>query len=377
MKDFIERSEWDEACLRCIVNVTPIALLVIDDHHVISLVNDEAESLFGYSRKELIGKSVRMLVPPSLSEKLIENYLNLFFPTMTPQEHATGAFLALTKSATEIPVELKARRFDHEGRNFLLFAFVDTTLCKTLQTEIDDCRSELARANMELAEFTYAVSHDLQEPLRKIVSSCQAFVEDHGAQVNTLARRWIDYIVDGAQRMQQMVNDLLALSRIATSGIPLSPVDAMGVARLALANLEASIKESSTNVVLQPLPAILADEHQLIQLFENLIDNAIKYRGPETPRIEIGTDSTRPCEPSQQVFYVRDNGQGIAPEHVERIFVVFQRLHRRGEYSGAGIGLALSKKIVQRHGGKIWVESTQNKGSTFFFALTKPLILMK
>lgn len=367
-----ERDDWNAASLRGIVHVTPVALIIIDDQLVISLVNDEAEALFGYPRQELLGKSVKMLVPPSLCEKLCENYLLVFWSAAPPKEHATTDFRALIKSGVETPVELKVRPVEHAGRKFLLLAVIDITLVKRLQTELQACRSELAHATTELAEFTYAVSHDLQEPLRKIVSSCQAFVEDQGEEVNAIARRWLDYTVDGAQRLQQMIDDLLALSRITTTGTPFSPIDATESARAALANLEHKIKESSTQVFIRPLPPVLADENQFRQLLEYLIDNAIKYRGSETPRIEIGTNSTKSREQNRHVLYVRDNGLGIAPEHAERIFVVFQRLHRRGEYSGTGIGLALSKKIVQRHGGKIWVESTPGKGSTFFFTMTKP-----
>ncbi len=222
---------------------------------------------------------------------------------------------------------------------------------------------DLSRSNAELEQFAYVASHDLQEPLRMVASFTQLLAKRYQGRLDQDADEFIGFAVDGATRMQQLINDLLAYSRVGTRGKPPAPADLNEILGHAEANLHEAIKESSTVVTHEPLPQVDGDQSQLIQLFQNLLANAIKFRGQEPPRIHI---SAQPWEQGWRLA-VQDNGIGIAPEHQERIFAIFQRLHPRDEYPGTGIGLAICKKIVERHGGRIWVESAPGQGATFYF----------
>jgi light-regulated signal transduction histidine kinase (bacteriophytochrome) len=223
----------------------------------------------------------------------------------------------------------------------------------------------LSRSNEDLNQFAYVASHDLQEPLRKVTAFCQMLRDDYGERLDDNARSYIQFAVDGAMRMKTLVQDLLAYSRVEIQGKPLEPTDANDACAEAIENLAVAIAEAGAEVTCEPLPTVNADPVQLKSLFQNLIGNAIKYRGSEPPRIEIrAADSGDEWE-----FRIRDNGIGISPQYFERIFVIFQRLHGREEYSGTGIGLAVCKRIVERAGGRIWVESQEGAGSEFCFTL--------
>jgi len=226
---------------------------------------------------------------------------------------------------------------------------------------------DLKRSNAELEEFAYVASHDLQEPLRMVASFTQLLARRYRGKLDKDADEFIAYAVDGANRMQQLLNDLLAYSRVGTRGRPLVPVDCNSVLAKARANLFMSLEESGAKLSSDPLPMVRGDEVQLVQLFQNLIANALKFRGANPPEIQIATQETD----DSWIFAVRDNGIGIAPAHQQRIFLIFQRLHPRSEYAGTGIGLAICKKIVERHGGRIWVESEPGHGATFYFSLPK------
>jgi signal transduction histidine kinase/DNA-binding LacI/PurR family transcriptional regulator len=225
---------------------------------------------------------------------------------------------------------------------------------------------ELARSNTELEQFAYIASHDLQEPLRMVKSYLQLIRRRYQNQLDEDADDFINFAVDGAERMQALINDLLEYSRVATHGKSFEPTDCSAVLDHTLANLKIAIEESGAVVTYHELPVVLADATQLLQLFQNLISNAIKFRKEEIrPEIHISAKHTS----GQWTFSVRDNGVGIAPEYFERIFIIFKRLHNREAYEGTGVGLAMCKKIVERHGGRIWVKSKPGKGSTFYFTL--------
>jgi PAS domain S-box-containing protein len=226
--------------------------------------------------------------------------------------------------------------------------------------------AELERSNRELEQFAYVASHDLQEPLRMVASYTQLLEHRYRDQLDADAREFIAFAVDGANRMQCLINDLLSYSRVQTRGRPMTAVDSHKPLGRAVANLRMAIEETAALVTNDELPMVMADETQLAQLFQNLIGNGIKFRGSGTaPRIHISAVRRE----SDWVFSVRDNGIGIAPEFHQRIFVLFQRLHTRDDYPGTGIGLAICKRIVERHGGRIWVDSKPGQGSTFFFSL--------
>jgi len=234
-----------------------------------------------------------------------------------------------------------------------------------LEQRVAERTAEMQRSNEELQQFAYVVSHDLQEPLRVVASYVQQLAERYQDKLEAEANELISYALDGAKRMQQLIVDLLAYSRIETTGQEFAPTDCEGVLQRVLGDLRVAIEESGAEVTHDPLPQVMADNVQLGQVLQNLLGNAIKFRSQQPPRIHVSARQ----EGQQWVFSVRDNGIGINPRYAERIFGIFERLHPRTEYPGTGIGLAICKKIVERHGGQIWVESEPGKGAAFFFTL--------
>jgi light-regulated signal transduction histidine kinase (bacteriophytochrome) len=225
---------------------------------------------------------------------------------------------------------------------------------------------ELNRSNEELGQFAYIASHDLQEPLRMVASYTQLLSRRYKGKLDSDADEFIAFAVDGANRMQRLIQDLLAYSRVGSRGKTLLDTSSDAALQQALANLRGAIEDSGALVTHDPLPTVLADQMQLTQLFQNLVGNAIKYQSPGVPRVHI---SAAKNGGTKWDFAVKDNGLGIDPQYFERIFGMFQRLHKREEFAGTGIGLAICKKIVERHGGSISVESQLGQGSTFRFAL--------
>lgn len=243
----------------------------------------------------------------------------------------------------------------------------DITERKQAEIELAQRAADLERSNRDLEQFAYVASHDLQEPLRMVASFVQLLAQEYRGQLGENADEYIDYAVEGAKRMRQIIADLLAYSRVSTHGKPFLPVDCNTVLEEVLASLQLVIEENGGQVAYDGLPAVLGDRTQIYQVFQNLIGNAFKYCSAAPPRIAVGAAPA----PGGKMwrFWVSDNGIGIEPQYFERIFVIFQRLHGRKEYSGTGVGLAICKKIVERHGGRIWVESTPGEGSTFHFTL--------
>ena len=231
--------------------------------------------------------------------------------------------------------------------------------------ELAERAKDLERSNMELQQFAYVASHDLQEPLRTIASFTQVLAKRYGDKLDDKAREFIAFAVDGSKRMQTLINDLLSFSRVGTQGRRLVSVSTDAVLDAVLKNLKRGIEESRAIITRDPLPIVLADELQLSQILQNLIGNAIKFRRNQAATVHIGAERTA----SGWNISVRDNGIGVAPEHSERIFVIFQRLHTKTQYPGTGIGLAICKKIAERDGGRIWLEPTPGGGSTFTFSI--------
>jgi PAS domain S-box-containing protein len=265
--------------------------------------------------------------------------------------------------------------FDSQGR-FTGYRGVgsDITERKLAEAELKRAHDDLAkkaeelqRSNAELEQFAYVASHDLQEPLRMVSSYTQLLGKRYGDKLQGDAQEFMHYIVDGAARMKQLIEDLLAYSRVGTKGKEFKPVPVEAPLRKAITNLRAAIEESSAAVTWDPLPTVDADEMQLAQLFQNLMGNALKFRGSGVPRIHVSAEE----KDGEWHLSVADNGIGIEPQYFERIFMLFQRLHTMGEYPGTGIGLAICKKVVERHGGRIWVSSTAGEGSRFHFTLPK------
>lgn len=236
---------------------------------------------------------------------------------------------------------------------------------KRLRDENRRTQEELARSNRDLEQFAYVASHDLQEPLRMVAMYTQLLAERYQGQLDASADKYIHYAVDGALRMQALVQDLLAFSRVGRTGIDPQEIKSLDVVEIALKNLQSAIQESGAKIRRTDLPVIVADRTQMIQLFQNLIGNAIKFHGPEQPDVRI----TAEREEGNWRFTVQDNGIGIPAKHLDEVFGIFRRLHTRAEYPGNGIGLAICKKIVEQHGGTIWVESQPKKGSDFRFTI--------
>jgi len=247
-------------------------------------------------------------------------------------------------------------------------ALEEQKLRKERQQAQDDLANkveELARSNRDLEQFAYVASHDLQEPLRMVAAYTQLLAERYRGRLDENAEKYVAYAVDGALRMQALIQDLLAFSRLGQNGAVPDSVDCDAVAAGVLRNLRGALDESGGIVHVNELPPVKGNQTQVLQLFQNLLSNAIKFRGKATPVITLSGEK----QGDSVLFRVADNGIGIAPEHLELIFVIFQRLHTRGEYSGNGVGLAICKKIVEQHGGKIWAESKVGAGTTFNFTL--------
>jgi PAS domain S-box-containing protein len=234
-----------------------------------------------------------------------------------------------------------------------------------LEELVKERTAELERSNAELQQFAYVASHDLQEPLRMVSSYLQLLKRRYKGQLDADADDFIHFAVDGAERMRALINDLLAYSRVQMQGKPFELTDGEKMLEITLKNLQQAVEENRAEITHDPLPTVLADELQLVQVFQNLIGNAIKFRGDEPPRIHVSAKR----EGNEWVFSVRDNGIGIEPQYAEKIFGIFQRVYDKVEYPGTGIGLAICKRIVERHGGHIWVGSEPGKGSTFYFTL--------
>lgn len=241
-----------------------------------------------------------------------------------------------------------------------------------LETMIEDktrqlylANQALHRSNEELEQFAYVASHDLQEPLRIVASYSELLAQRYAGKLDEKADKYIRYAVDAARRMQALINDLLAYSRLSSKAKPLEPTDVNLVVDQAIANLKVLIRKSEVELTREDFPTVMADRIQMTQLFQNIIGNAIKFRGPEPPRVHISVEVGN----AEWVFCVSDNGIGIEPQYHRRIFEIFQRLHGREEYGGTGIGLSIVKKIVERHGGRVWVASEPGKGTRFSFTI--------
>ena len=256
---------------------------------------------------------------------------------------------------------------DAEGNPKRLVGIVqDITQRKQSEQALARTADELARSNKDLAQFAYVASHDLQEPLRMVTGYLQLIERRYKDKLDQDAREFIAFAVDGATRMSRLITDLLDYSRINTRGKPLESVEMEAILQRALDNLQVAIRDSAAQITHEPLPMVRGDAPQLVQLLQNLVGNAIKFRSPDRPvHVCIAAETND----DEWVFSVKDDGIGIEPQYAEKIFLIFQRLHSRGEYPGTGIGLAICKRIVERHGGRIWVQSQNGQGSTFFFTI--------
>jgi len=330
-------------------------------------VNRRLCEILGYGEQELIGRPVKEISHPEDRNLTDSQRMRV----RSGEKHSVRFEKRyIRKSGAIVWVDLSvALACDASGApQYEIALFDDITERKKAEAALREAHEELKRSNAELEQFAYVASHDLQEPLRMVSSYTQLLMRRYGDKLDGDAKDFTAFIVDGATRMKQLIEDLLAYSRVGTRDKNFKPVDAESSLKRALTNLRAAIQDSGATVTQDKLPTIPCDEVQLAQLFQNLIGNALKFRKPDVaPAVHVGAAE----QGAEWEFTVRDNGIGIEPQYFERIFMVFQRLHDKGEYPGTGIGLAIVKKVVERHGGRIWVQSQPGAGTTFHFTMPK------
>jgi len=347
-----------EAALDCII--------VIDENGKIREFNSAAERKFGVSRINVVGEDMDAFVEPDSRRRYRDN-LNRYT--------SAGEMGSMLGKRLELPMVRK------DGERFIAelsiqpFPMKDTAAFALFLHDVTDRtearereqrhQEELERSNRDLGDFAYAASHDLQEPLRTVRSYCELVKKRYGDKFDETGAEFIDSAVDASVRMQNLLNDLLKYSRVSTRGESFDQVDTNEAVDNAIANLEIAIEESKARVTRDSLPKVHGEPTLLMQLFQNLIGNAIKFRGDKPPRVYVSAQR----DGAAWRFSVSDNGIGIAEEQQEHVFTIFRRLHTREDYPGTGVGLAICKKIVERHKGRIWVESVEGQGSTFLFTL--------
>jgi len=355
-----------EVRYRGLLEAAPDAMVVVNQAGEIVLLNLQTEKQFGYQRDELLGQKVKAIIPEGFAERLLADGSRSAEEALA-QHIGTGIELyGRRKDGSDFPIEIMLSPLKSAEGVLVTAAIRDISVRKTAEANLLQKVVELNRSNEELGQFAYMASHDLQEPLRMVSSYTELLSRRYKGKLDAEADEFIAFAVDGANRMQRLIRDLLVYSRVGTAEMDVLDISSEAALEQALINLRVAIQESGALVTHGPLPKVMADEIQLIQLFQNLIGNAIKYQSHGVPRAHISAikDGVK-----RWVFSVRDNGLGIDSQYFERIFGMFQRLHKREDFAGTGVGLAICKKIVERHGGDIWVESQLGTGSTFHFAL--------
>jgi len=355
-----------EARYRGLLEAAPDGMVVVDQSGAIILLNVQAEKHFGYRSDELLGQKVTNIIPEGFAERLIADGTRTTAEALA-QQIGTGIELyGRRKDGSEFPIEIMLSPLESTEGILVTAAIRDITVRREAEANLAQKVEELNRSNEELEQFAYIASHDLQEPLRMVASYTQLLSKRYKGRLDSDADEFIAFAVDGASRMQRLIQDLLAYSRVGKKGGELLDVSSEESLLLAINNLRGAIEDSGALVTHDPLPRVMADEVQLTQLLQNLVGNAIKYQKPGVPLIHIS--AVRNAE-GMWLFSIRDNGLGIDSQFFEKIFGMFQRLHKREEFAGTGMGLAICKKIVERHGGEISVESQPGVGSTFHFTL--------
>jgi len=362
--DITERRRAGEARARlaAIVDSTSDGIISKTLEGVILTWNAGAEKLYGYGASEVVGRSIKLLQVPGTPDDIDEILKRV--GEGRPFSHEA---VRLHQDGSVIDVSLVVSPIRDETGEIAAISAIARNITdrKRAERQLAEQARQLARSNAELEQFAYLASHDLQEPLRMVASFTRLLGERYQDRLDERANKYINFAVDGAQRMQRLVNDLLEFSRVHTRGQRFAPVDCNQAMREVRQNLSRQIEEAGATVIYLDLPTIQADHGQIVQLLQNLISNAIKFRSEAAPIIEVrGAE-----QGGNWRFSVSDNGIGLDSRYAERIFVIFQRLHTREEYAGDGMGLAIAKKIVERHGGRIWVESQLGQGATFHWTV--------
>lgn len=362
----IQQQQLNEFLFRAI-DQSPAIIVITDNNAHIQYVNAKFTEVTHYHPEDVIGKNPRILKSGHQSDAFYKELWETLYTKKTWQ----GEFKNLKKDGSYYWEKAQISPVIDENQNITHFIAIkqDITEKKELEQSFNQNKKryteELKQSNEQLEQFAYVVSHDLQEPLRMVASYLQLLKRRYHNKLGEDADDFINYAVDGSERMSGMIKALLQYSRIGTRGRAFSLVDANKSLKVAIMNLSLLITDHKAKITYDTLPMVQADENQLQQLFQNLISNAIKYRAKAPPKIHISTISKN----NHLQFSIKDNGIGIPAEDNERIFMIFQRLGHAKNVQGTGIGLAICKRIVERHGGKIWIESMPGKGSTFYFTL--------
>jgi len=349
------------------------AIVTVNEQGQIVLFNEAAELVFQCPASEAMGQPLHRFIPERFQAAHEEHVRKFTAGAATRRRMGkVETLVGLRANGAEFPMEASLSRVETQTGKLFTVILRDVTeqealrrLRQRAEETLSKKAAELTRSNRDLEQFAYIASHDLQEPLRMVASYTQLLAERYRGKLDDNADKYIGYAVEGALRMQTLIQDLLAFSRVGRNGSEPKAVNANLAVHEALQNLRSTLDESRANVVCDNLPAVAVSRSQLVQLFQNLVGNAIKFHGAEPPQTRITAEKAD----TAWLFSVADNGIGIAPEHHDQIFMIFQRLHARAEYPGNGVGLAICKKIVEQHGGKIWVESDLGRGSTFRFTL--------
>jgi signal transduction histidine kinase len=351
--------------MQVLVENSPAAIFIKDISGRYELVNSHFERLVARNRGEILGRKADAI----FNDQLLPSVLDSDRRVLETRGTVVTEISTLMGDELQTYLNTKFPLLNEKGEVVSIGGiWTNISDQKNLALTLEKKNTDLERSNKELEQFAYVASHDLQEPLRMVSSYMQLLESRYGEKLDGDAKEFINYAVDGAARMQRLIQDLLAFSRIGTRGKEPEVVESKKAVGDAVQNLKIRIEENKARVVHGDLPALFADPNQLTQLFQNLIGNAIKFKGEKDPLIEV----TWKKSGDFAEFAVKDNGIGFDQRHADRVFVLFQRLNNRAEYEGTGIGLAICKKIVERHGGKIWVETQPGKGTTFFFTLPRP-----
>jgi len=339
------------------------SIFFTDPRGRILYVNRSLEKNSGYTRAELIGQTPRIFKSGVHSREFYEQ----MWDTILRGEIWRSRMTNRRKDGTHYHEEANITPVRNDEGNITSFVSVRTDITELLKNQhaLQETNAELSRSNLELEQFAYVASHDLQEPLRAVTSCMQLLQKTHGGQLDERARDFIRHSVDACRRMRDLIDGLLTLSRVQADAGQMEPTDTARIFDEACVNLASAIEESGARIEHDSLPTVCAHSQMLLHLFQNLLSNAIKFAGKRPPVVEIAVRR----EGDFWKFSIRDQGIGIEKPHFERIFQLFQRLHTRDEYPGTGIGLAICKKIIDHHGGRIWVESTPDEGSVFYFTL--------
>jgi PAS domain S-box-containing protein len=361
-----EALRLSEAKFAGIISISSDAIVSIDEDQRIVFYNQGAEQTFGYAAEQVMGERVEMLIPEQHRadhEARVREFGDS--PVAARRMGERGQISGCRWSGEVFPADASISKLEVDGKRLYTAVLRDVTERVRAEDALARQAQELARSNADLEQFAYVASHDLQEPLRMVASYTQLLARRYRGKLDDDAHEFIGYAVDGVTRMQALIGDLLAYSRVGKGGGAVERADLEAVFQRTLDVLRTAIDESGAQVTAGPLPTVEADPVQMGQVLQNLVGNGLKFHRAEPPRVHVSAER----KDEEWVISVRDDGIGIAPEYAQRIFVIFQRLHTRAEYAGTGIGLAICKKIVERHGGRIWVESAEGQGSTFFFTL--------